>query len=118
MFTDLTSGQFVPMHHSGAPAEALSGERRDIFEPATDVLLASVPEAGPGDVEDAYRGAVIAQREWMAWSAVDRATAMHRIAHDIEVHADELALLEARDSGNPVTAMRRDVLKGAELFRF
>jgi betaine-aldehyde dehydrogenase len=69
-------------------------------------------------VEAAFGSAHTAQQQWMQLTAVERAGAFHRIADEIEKHADALALLEARNSGNPVTAMRRDVLKGAELFRF
>lgn len=118
MFSDLTAGEILGMHHSGREVPARSGDVRWIVEAATGERLAAVPESDARDVDDAHASAATAQQTWMEWTQLERTTALNAIATDIERHADELALLEARNSGNPVTAMKRDVLKGAELFRF
>ena len=42
----------------------------------------------------------------------DRAALVARFAERIAEHAEALALLDTRDTGNPLTAMRADVAKG------
>jgi acyl-CoA reductase-like NAD-dependent aldehyde dehydrogenase len=106
-----------PMFHSGGWHDAASGRRLPVLDPATGERLGCIPDAGEADVQAAYRAAAEAQRSWAASTATERAERLRDMANRIETHADWLASLESRTSGNPVTAMRRDVVKGAEIFR-
>jgi len=84
----------------------------DVLEPATGTLLARTTDAGSAGVDRAVAAAEAASPAWRAMPARDRATLIVRLAERIADHADRLALLDARDTGNPVTAMRADVTKG------
>ncbi|GAA0712081.1 aldehyde dehydrogenase family protein [Dactylosporangium roseum] len=115
--TDDGDVPFAPMFHSGTWQEGQSGRRLAVHEPATGVLLGQVPDATAADVAAAYASAKRAQVGWARMAPSERGKLLHRVADAIEGSLEDLARLEATDSGNPVTAMRRDVAKGAEIFR-
>lgn len=108
---------FAPMFHSGTWQKSASGETIAASEASTGQFLAAVPDANSADVEQAYQAAHVAQRQWARLDPTSRATVLNAVADEIDRLSDELAYLEAVDSGNPVTAMKRDVIKGAAIFR-
>jgi acyl-CoA reductase-like NAD-dependent aldehyde dehydrogenase len=61
-------GQFIAGRWDGAR----SGARRDVIEPATSRVLATLPDSGPEDLEVALAAARAAQREWAALTVGDR----------------------------------------------
>jgi betaine-aldehyde dehydrogenase len=77
--------------------------------PATGELIAEVPDATAADVDAAVAAAKAAAPGWAATAVPERARMIRAAAALIEEHADELAFLDAIDSGNPITAMRSDV---------
>jgi acyl-CoA reductase-like NAD-dependent aldehyde dehydrogenase len=85
------------------------GEGTETVDPSTGRVLTSVPEAGTADVARAVAAAEAAQPGWQAAGHGGRAAAFERFARLLEEHREELAVLEAIDSGNPVRAMRADV---------
>ena len=93
----------------GEPAAARSGRETEVRDPSTGEVVAVVPEAGPEDVDAAVRAAERAQPAWAAAPHATRAEAFARLATLVAEHREELALLDAVDSGNPVRAMRDDV---------
>jgi len=79
-------------------------------DPATGEVLATLPVCGPDDVDVAVRAARAAQEEWAATDPLRRTRVLNRLAALIEEHADELARLESRDVGKPLSeAATRDV---------
>ncbi|QKV97639.1 aldehyde dehydrogenase family protein [Streptomyces sp. NA02950] len=105
----------------GAWVPAVSGHVFDSVDPATGSVLTQVPD---GDAQDVDRAVTAARRafndsNWRRMSPMDRGLLLHRIADLIEAHADELALLEARDNGKPVSVARSvDVGTSIKLFRY
>ncbi|WNV77090.1 aldehyde dehydrogenase family protein [Geodermatophilus sp. DSM 44513] len=90
--------------------ELVTGDRAtETVDPSTGAVLTQVPEAGPADVGRAVAAAEAAQPGWHAAGHDGRAAAFGRFAQLLEDHLEELAVLEAIDSGNPVRAMRGDV---------
>ncbi|PXY25191.1 aldehyde dehydrogenase [Prauserella coralliicola] len=83
--------------------------------PATEEPLAEAPNATPEDADEAVRSAADAATGWRNVQPRERAGRLRELAAAIRAHADELALLDALDSGNPVTAMRTDVGWGADV---
>ncbi|NTI78527.1 aldehyde dehydrogenase family protein [Agrobacterium rhizogenes] len=85
-----------------------------ITSPSTSQELALVSRADAEDVDRAVRAAAAAFPAWRDMPAANRANLVRQAATRVRAHADELAMLDAQDSGNPVSAMLRDVGAGAD----
>jgi aldehyde dehydrogenase (NAD+) len=82
----------------------------DTVDPATGELLATLPLAGPGEVDAAVAAARDAQPGWAAVEPTERTRILVGLSELVERHADELAELESRDVGKPLAEARaRDV---------
>ena len=55
---------------------------------------------------------------WSRTTGEERKKILHRIADAIEARADEIALVECIDTGQPIRYMSKAALRGAENFRF
>ena len=89
-----------------------------VIEPATEKVLAELTEA---TVEDADRAVARARQAFPAWKAVspkDRANLMRRISNAVREHAEELARLEARNVGKPISDARGEVGMVADVFNY
>ena len=106
-------GSFVDGRLVDGPGE---GEF-DVFNPATGEVLARLREAGTTGVQSAVDAGLGAFPSWRRTPARDRAAVINALADRIESRADELARLDAIDTGNPITAMRGDLAKGVRLLR-
>ncbi|MDQ3889244.1 MAG: aldehyde dehydrogenase family protein, partial [Actinomycetota bacterium] len=82
----------------------------ETVDPATSEVLASLPVAGEGEVDEAVDKARAALDAWAALDPTARTRLLLRVAGLVEEHADELAELESRDVGKPLAEARsRDV---------
>ncbi|MFI6698627.1 aldehyde dehydrogenase family protein [Streptomyces sp. NPDC050509] len=99
----------------GRPRLARSGRTYSVECPATEAPIAVAPDASAEDVDQAVRVASDAGASWRALNVRERGRRLRVLAEAVREHAEELALLDALDSGNPVTAMRNDVEWGAEV---
>jgi betaine-aldehyde dehydrogenase len=88
------------------------------INPANMESLGDVPFATEPDVERAVNAAQSGFREWSRVGSKERARCMELLADRIEEHADELALMDAIDSGNAVVGMRGDMTWTAESLRY
>jgi betaine-aldehyde dehydrogenase len=88
-----------------------SEARREIavMSPATGESLGSTIDATAADVDCAVAAARAAFPLWRDTPAQQRAKAIRRAIAILRAHADELAWIEAVDTGNPLQAMRFDV---------
>lgn len=93
----------------GRQVAAAAGGSYETIDPATGRSLANVPFADADDIERAVQGAERALPGWRALSVGERAQCLEQAVRIIEAHAGDLALIDAIDSGNPVTAMLGDV---------
>jgi aldehyde dehydrogenase (NAD+) len=75
--------------------------RTDVFNPASEEPLGSVPAAAGGDVDRAVRAAMAAQPGWGATPAAERAAALRRIAEGLEARGESLLDLLIREVGTP-----------------
>ncbi|WP_314174803.1 aldehyde dehydrogenase family protein [Streptomyces winkii] len=99
----------------GGRTRAAGGGSYDVECPATEAPIAAAPDATDADVDAVVRAAADAGTAWASLDVRERGRRLRALAEAVRAHADELALLDALDSGNPVTAMRTDVGWGAEL---
>ncbi len=87
-----------------------------VLNPATEKVIASVSEVGPDGTRAAIARARAAFPAWRAVSPSDRGRLLRRFADLVDVHADELALLEVANAGHTIGNARweagnvRDVL--------
>ncbi|BCL31850.1 aldehyde dehydrogenase [Streptomyces aurantiacus] len=73
-----------------------------MLDPATEEVVATVPGAGPADVDAAVVRATKAQLRWAALAPGDRARLLRRFAVVVDEHLEELAQLEVREAGHVV----------------
>ncbi len=89
-----------------------------VVEPATEEVMAELPQAG---VEEADEAVARARDAFPGWKRVDpgeRAELMRSVAAKIRGRADELARLEARNVGKPISDARGEVDMVADVFNY
>ena len=98
----LYPGAFRPMLIGGAWVAAQSGEVLETRNPATGALLATVPKAGPADIEAAVTSARHAfEGPWARFTPFERQNLLLRIADLFEANWEELCLSDTLDMGLP-----------------
>ncbi|MDQ3858120.1 MAG: aldehyde dehydrogenase family protein, partial [Actinomycetota bacterium] len=75
----------------------------DTVDPATGEVLATLPLAGSAEVDEAVDAARSTQRAWERVDPSEKTRLLVAVAELLEAHADELAELESRDVGKPLT---------------
>ena len=103
---------------AGERVGAAEGRSFEVINPATAEPLASVAEAGGEDVNRAVAAAVAAYAGWGSLSPVTRGRTMHRFANLVEEHADELAMLECRNVGMPISDARGQLSMIIDVIRY
>ena len=98
---------------------AVGGAVREIHCPADGSLVATVPEAGPEDAEQAIEAARRAfdSGPWPATSSLERGALLHRVADLLERDKEEVARLESLDTGKRIIESRYDVDDIVGVFR-
>ncbi|MFN2452469.1 MAG: aldehyde dehydrogenase [Candidatus Dormibacteria bacterium] len=89
-----------------------------VVNPATEQPIAEVEEADVDALDRAVAAAKAAFPTWRAVAPSDRARLLRRLAGLVEEHLEELALLETRNVGKPITDSRGEVGMVAEVFHF
>lgn len=102
----------------GEWASPRSGQRFATQDPATEEKICEVPLAGEADVESAVQAAAGAFAGWRKTDPFERAQKVSALADALRRHAEDFALLDAIDSGNPVTAMKGDVMMAAAIMDY
>jgi acyl-CoA reductase-like NAD-dependent aldehyde dehydrogenase len=90
----------------------------EVVEPATELVMATVPEAGVEEADAAVAAAKAAFPAWRAVSPGDRAALLRRLADKLEEHHEELSVLEARNAGKPICDARGEIGMVVETFRY
>jgi acyl-CoA reductase-like NAD-dependent aldehyde dehydrogenase len=89
-----------------------------VLEPATEEVMAELPQAGPEDADAAIARAKAAFPAWRAVSPGDRANLLRRLAAAVRERADGLARLEARNVGKPISDARGEIGMVADVFEY
>ena len=92
-------------YYGGAWHATKSGREADTINPGTGESLGKVADAGAADVDAAVVAAKAAFKEWRNVLPLERAKMLRRIAGVLREHAEELAMIDAADCGNPVAEM-------------
>ncbi|MBB3459375.1 lactaldehyde dehydrogenase/glycolaldehyde dehydrogenase [Rhizobium sp. BK313] len=102
----------------GGERIAGNGGSRDVFNPTTGQVFASISEASKAQVDDAVSAARAAQPHWAAMAPLERAAIMHRISALISENAEELARIVVQEQGKPINEARGEVAGAAGFFSY
>jgi 5-carboxymethyl-2-hydroxymuconic-semialdehyde dehydrogenase len=102
----------------GAPRAGSSGRTFENLTPIDNTSLGRVAEGTAEDVDAAARAAAAAFPSWRDTPGKDRQRILRRFADLILERAEEVALVESMDTGQPIRFMKAAALRGAENFRF
>ena len=97
---------------------AVSTETMQVFEPATEQVLAELPRAGVEEANEAVARAKAAFPAWRDVAPGDRAKLLRRLARAVEGKVEELAQLEARNVGKPISDARGEVGSVVDVFDY
>ena len=98
---------------------AASGQTISVIDPCTAKPFASLARGQVEDVDLAVKAARQSQGgEWGQMSATERGRILIRLGELIAQHSDELADLEMRDTGKPLSVARADAQAVARYFEF
>jgi betaine-aldehyde dehydrogenase len=89
-----------------------------VLEPATEDVMAKVPRAGAEEADAVVGRAKEAFPGWRSISPGDRSRLLHDLADALEERSADLATLEARNAGKPITDARGEMGMVVETFRY
>ncbi|MBI4234035.1 MAG: aldehyde dehydrogenase family protein [Chloroflexi bacterium] len=107
----LVGGEWVP---------SASGQHFETYNPATGEVLAYLPRGNERDVDQAVDAAATTfeSKAWREMQPAQRGRILWRIAELIRGRREELAQLEALDTGKPLSQARTDVEVAARYFEY
>jgi acyl-CoA reductase-like NAD-dependent aldehyde dehydrogenase len=97
---------------------AVSTETMQVFEPATEQVLAELPRAGAEEADEAVARAKEAFPAWRDVTPGDRGKLLRSLARAIDESLEELARLEARNVGKPISDARGEVGMVVDVFDY
>lgn len=105
-------------YYGGAWHKPKSGRTVEDYSPGDGTLLTEIADCTAADAEAAIAAAKKAFPAWAATPPLERAAHLRRIAQIVRDNAEELALIDAADCGNPFGEMIRDATVGAAQLEF
>jgi betaine-aldehyde dehydrogenase len=109
-----------PLFIDGAFVPSTGAESRAIIDPATQDVIANVPDATPEDVDLAVAAARRAfdDSDWPRTPAVERGRILLKLAQIVRMRAEELAAIETRNTGKPIVEAEFDISDVAACFEY
>jgi 1-pyrroline dehydrogenase len=102
----------------GEWVESTGGGTMEVINPATGETIAEVPASTAEDVDRAVQAAKKALPEWLDTTPGERAELLLKLADVIDDNAEELAELESRNVGKPLSYARDELPVCADNIRF
>ncbi|MDH5242875.1 MAG: aldehyde dehydrogenase family protein, partial [Chloroflexota bacterium] len=105
----------------GESVDAADGQTFDVVNPADGLVIATAPLGGRADVDRAVAAARAAfedRRGWSSWAAGKRGRTLAKFAALIKAHTEELASLESRNVGKPISGARGEVTGASLVFDY
>jgi len=99
---------------------AESGETIEVVSPSDGKPFARIAAGQACEIDAAVAAArrAFAHGPWSGMSATERGRLLTRLATAIEFEAESLAVLEARDTGKPMSQARADMIATARYFEY
>lgn len=92
---------------------AVNGETLEVHNPATGVLVGTVPSLGREEIREAIAAANTSWKDWRSRTAHERSRILRRWYDLIVAHQDDLAMIMTAEQGKPLIEARGEVLYGA-----
>ena len=103
----------------GKIVPAISGETVPVIDPGDGAEFAAIARGGKADVDAAVAAARAAyDGAWGRMSGTERGRKLMKMAEGILAAADDLARLEARDTGKPLKQAKADIAVAARYFEY
>ena len=103
----------------GESVNAVSGKVLDVLSPIDGKKFDVIPRGDKADVDLAVKAARQAlDGAWGKMSALERGRLLMKLGEKVLEHHAELAQLEARDTGKPMTTAKTDITVLARYFEF
>ena len=105
----------------GESVDAADGQTFDVVNPAIGRTIATAPLGGREDVDRAVAAAQKAfedRKGWASWAAGKRGRSLAKLADLIKKSSEELAWLESRNVGKPITGARGEVIGASLVFDY
>jgi betaine-aldehyde dehydrogenase len=108
------------MYVNGEWVDSKSNKTFPVYDPATEEVIAQVPEANADDVNRAVAAASAAfdNGPWASTTAQERGRVLFRLADKIRQNATMLADLESRNTGKPIVEAEYDIADVATCFEY
>ena len=116
-----TSITATKMVIGGELVDAADGQTFQVSNPARGVVMATGPQGGKEDVDRAVKAATAAFEDptgWSSWSAAKRGRTLMKLSNLVKEHLEELAQLESRNGGKPISGARGEVLGASLVFEY
>src|SRR5262245_61615169 len=105
-------------YYAGAWHDPKAGRFAESINPGTGQSLGKVADSGADDIDAAVASAKLAFTEWRRVLPLGRAKILRRIAEILRQNANELAMIDAADCGNPIKEMVSDAMIAAAQMEF
>src|SRR5262245_35484888 len=102
----------------GEWVDAVDGGTMEVLNPATGEVIAEVPRGTQADVDRAVEAAKKALPEWLETTPGERQEALLRLASVIDDNTEELAEIESRNVGKPLSYARDEMPVSADNIRY
>ena len=119
--TPATEISALKMVIGGESVEAADGQTFEIVNPASGAVIATAPLGGKADVDAAVAAAQKAfddPKGWANWAAGKRGRTLAKLADSIKKNSEELAQLESRNAGKPITSARGEIVGSSLVFDY
>jgi betaine-aldehyde dehydrogenase len=105
----------------GRKVDAADGQTFEMVDPSTGEVMATAPLGGREDVDRAVAAARHAFDDpngWSSWSATKRGRALAALSALVKANVEELAHLESRNGGKPISGARGETLGVSNVFEY
>jgi aldehyde dehydrogenase (NAD+) len=116
--TDTTTRPPVHLHVAGGRTDQGSGGVHEHIDPSTGQVDATIPLAGPREVDRAVQAADTAFRDWRRTPPDERRRLLLRLADLIEDNAEEFGVRGTMDNGTPAAVVGGMTASAVEWTRY
>ena len=102
---------------NGEQVEASNGATLDIYNPATNELIDTVPDATKEDVERAIEAANAAQKEWAKLPGWKRAELLGNVVAIARTRVDELGTILCKETGKVIAEAKGEAAEFCDLLQ-
>jgi 1-pyrroline dehydrogenase len=102
----------------GEWVDSAGGETMEVVNPSTGEVIAEVASSTAEDADRAVQAAKAALPEWLETTPGERAELLFKLADLIDDNADELAALESKNVGKPLSYAKDEMPVASDNIRF